>query len=188
MMNMGQIIGYARVSSVGQSLDVQIDKLSIANCDRIFSDKLSGVTDDRPELKQCLDYVREGDRLIITKLDRLARSTLHLAKIADVLEQKGVELVVLDQSIDTGTPTGRLMFTMLGAIAEFENEIRKERQQDGITMALSKGVKFGRKPALSDKQIEALKADRESGLLIRDLMLKYNLKKTTVYKYLGSFS
>jgi DNA invertase Pin-like site-specific DNA recombinase len=80
------------------------------------------------------------------------------------------------------------MFTMLGAIAEFENEIRKERQQDGITMALSKGVKFGRKPALSDKQIEALKADRESGLLIRDLMLKYNLKKTTVYKYLGSFS
>ena len=183
---MSQIIGYARVSSIGQSLDVQLAKLSSANCDLIFSDKLSGTTADRPELKQCLDYVREGDRLIITKLDRLARSTLHLAKIADLLEQKNVELVVLDQSIDTGTPTGRLMFTMLGAIAEFENEIRKERQQDGIVMALSKGVKFGRKPALSDDQIDALRADRKSGLLIKDLMIKYDLKKTTVYKYLGS--
>ena len=182
---MSQTIGYARVSSIGQSLDVQLDKLSSANCDRIFSDKLSGTTADRPELKQCLDYVREGDRLIITKLDRLARSTLHLAKIADLLEHKSVELVVLDQNIDTGTPTGRLMFTMLGAIAEFENEIRKERQQDGIELALSKGVKFGRKRALTDDQIKALRRDREAGILIKDLMIKYGLKKTTIYKYLS---
>ena len=106
-------VGYARVSSVGQSLDVQREKLG--GCDKLFEEKRSGTTDARPMLKQCLGYVREGDQLIVTRIDRLARSTLHLCQIAETLRKKGVDLVVLDQNIDTSDATGRLLFNMFGA-------------------------------------------------------------------------
>lgn len=96
-------VGYARVSSVGQSLDLQREKLS--DCDKLFEEKRSGTTDARPQLTQCLDYVRDGDQLIVTRIDRLARSTLHLCKIAETLSKKGVDLVVLDQNIDTSDAT-----------------------------------------------------------------------------------
>jgi DNA invertase Pin-like site-specific DNA recombinase len=176
-------VGYARVSSVGQSLDVQLDKLK--DCDKIFKEKKSGRTDNRPQLKTCLDYVRDADdTLVITKLDRLARSTRDLLNITAGLEGKGVKLVVLDQNIDTSTPTGKLMLTMLGAIAEFENELRKERQADGIQMARSLGVKFGRKPTLTPEQIQEMKELRESGVMIKDLMAKYSLSKASVYRLL----
>ena len=100
-------VGYARVSSVGQSLDVQREKLN--NCDKISEEKRSGTTDARPQLKECLNYVREGDQLVVTRIDRLARSTLHLCQIAETLKQKNVDLVVLDQNIDTSDATGRLL-------------------------------------------------------------------------------
>ena len=148
---MNQSIGYARVSSIGQSLEVQLDKLK--DCDKVFQEKCSGKqTDNRPELLKALDYVRDGDSLVISRLDRMARSVLDLAKIAEKLKQKGVGLRVLDQSIDTSTSEGKLMFHMLGAFAEFENDIRRERQQDGIAKAQANGVRFGRKPVLSDEQ------------------------------------
>lgn len=115
-------IGYARVSSVGQSLEVQLDKLR--HCDKIFQEKKSGTSDKRPRLKACLEYVREGDTLVVTRLDRLARSTLHLCQLAEKLKRKGVNLQVIDQNIDTNNATGRLIFNMLGAIAQFETEIR----------------------------------------------------------------
>ena len=121
-------VGYARVSSVGQSLDVQREKLG--GCDKLFEEKRSGTTDARPMLKQCLGYVREGDQVIVTRIDRLARSTLHLCQIAETLRKKGVDLVVLDQNIDTSDATGRLLFNMLGAIGQFETQIRAERQMD----------------------------------------------------------
>ena len=114
-------VGYARVSSVGQSLDVQREKLG--GCDKLFEEKRSGTTDARPMLKQCLGYVREGDQLIVTRIDRLARSTLHLCQIAETLRKKGVDLVVLDQNIDTSDATGRLLFNMLGAIGQFETQM-----------------------------------------------------------------
>ena len=176
-------VGYARVSSVGQSLDVQLVKLN--HCDKIFSEKASGVDSQRTQLKECLNYVREGDTLIITKLDRLARSTLDLAKISDGLKKKKVALLVIDQSIDTSTPTGKLLFDMLGAIAEFENSIRSERQMDGIQQAKQKGVQFGRKVALSDQQVGELKQLRSEGMLIKELMVKYTLSKSAIYKYLS---
>ena len=119
------LVGYARVSSVGQSLDVQLDKLR--HCDKIFQEKKSGASGKRPRLQACLEYVREGDTFVVSRLDRLARSTLHLCQIADGLDRKGVNLQVLDQNIDTGDATGRLLFNMLGAIAQFETEIRAER-------------------------------------------------------------
>jgi DNA invertase Pin-like site-specific DNA recombinase len=109
------LIGYARVSSVGQTLVLQLDKLG--QCDKIFQEKVSGVTDKRPQLQACLEYIRQGDTLIVTKLDRLARSTLHLCQIAAELERKQVALQVLDQNIDTNSATGRLLFNMLGTIS-----------------------------------------------------------------------
>lgn len=137
------VVGYARVSSVGQSLDVQLEKLK--HCDKIFKEKRSGVSNKRPRLKACLEYVREGDTLVVTRLDRLARSTLHLCQLAEQLDKKRVNLQVIDQSIDTGDATGRLLFNMLGAISQFETEIRAERQMDGIQNAKARGVRFGRK-------------------------------------------
>jgi DNA invertase Pin-like site-specific DNA recombinase len=176
------LVGYARVSSVGQTLDVQLEKLE--QCDKIFQEKMSGVTDKRPKLQACLEYVRQGDTLVVTKLDRLARSTLHLCQIAAELERKKVHLRVLDQNIDTDSATGRLLFNMLGAIAQFETEIRAERQRDGIRKAQERGVKFGKQKKLSRKQVVELQEKRRRGVLIKTLMQEYDLSKTSVYRYL----
>lgn len=178
-------VGYARVSSTGQSLDVQVSKLESYGCDEIFKEKRSGVTADRPALKECRKYIRRGDRLVITKLDRLARSTFHLTHIADELHEKGVELVVLDQNIDTSTPTGKLLFNVLASIAEFETEIRRERQFDGIQKARENGVQFGRKPKLNEDEVEEMREKRIHGVLIKDLMKEYGLSKASVYRLLS---
>jgi DNA invertase Pin-like site-specific DNA recombinase len=175
-------IGYARVSSVGQSLDVQREKLK--HCDKLFEEKRSGASDQRPRLQACLEYVREGDTLVITRLDRLARSTLHLCQIAEELTRKGVHLHVLDQQIMTSDATGRLLFHMLGAIAQFETELRAERQMDGIQQAKARGVRFGRHATLTAQDIEELQNQRRQGTPIRLLMRQYRISKATVYRYL----
>ena len=176
------MVGYARVSSIGQSLDVQRDKLK--ECQKIYEEKRSGTTRARPKLKECLEYVREGDVLVITRLDRLARSTLDLCEIAKFLERKGVALKVLDQNIDTSDATGRLLFNMLAAIGQFETEIRAERQMDGITKAKEQGIAFGRKRTITEEQISELRNKRQQGVLIKTLMKEYNLSKASVYRYL----
>jgi DNA invertase Pin-like site-specific DNA recombinase len=177
------LIGYARVSSLGQSLDIQLGKLE--HCDKIFQEKKSGITDKRSRLKACLEYIREGDVLVVARLDRLARSTLHLCQIAEMLKEKGVELQVLDQSINTADATGRLLFNMLGAIGQFETEIRAERQMEGIHKAKKRGVSFGRQKKLSENDVQQLKEKRGQGVLIKDLMKEYGLSKATIYRYLG---
>ena len=178
------LISYARVSSYGQSLDVQLEKLK--HCDRVFKEKQSGrSTDKREQLALCLDYVRDGDTLVVTKLDRLARSTRDLLNILNTLEKKQVKLHVIDQQIDTSTPSGRLLVHLLGSIAEFENDLRKDRQLDGISLAKRNGVKFGRKKALTETQVQELRQKRTEGLLIKDLMEHYCLSKATVYRALG---
>ena len=176
------LVGYARVSSVGQSLDVQLSKLQ--HCDKIYAEKKSGAVGKRSRLEACLEYVREGDMLVVTRLDRLARSTLHLCQIAAELERKQVNLQVLDQSIDTSNATGRLLFHMLGAIAQFETEIRAERQRDGIQKAKAQGVRFGQAKKLTPLQITELQNKRKQGALIKTLMQDYRLSKATVYRYL----
>lgn len=178
----GVLVGYARVSSVGQSLDVQRDRLG--HCGKLFKEKRLGTTSARPQLTACLTYLREGDTLVVTRLDRLARSTPHLCQIAETLREKKVALRVLDQSIDTSDATGRLLFNMLGAIGQFETEIRAERQMDGIAKAKQNGVRFGRKRVLSDDQIETLRRARADGALIRELMATHHLSKASVYRYL----
>ncbi len=177
------LVGYARVSSVGQSLDVQLDKLQ--HCDKIFQEKKSGASGKRLQLEACLEYVREGDALVVTRLDRLARSTLHLCQIADDLKRKEVNLQVLDQNIDTGDATGRLLFNMLGAIAQFETEIRAERQMDGIQKAKERGVRFGQGKKLTPLEIAELQKRRKQGELIKTLMKDYGISKATVYRYLN---
>lgn len=175
-------VGYARVSSIGQNLDTQLEKLK--HCDKIFQEKKSGTTDKRPRLKDCLEYVREGDTLVITRLDRLARSTFDLCKIAKEVERKGVDLKVIDQNLDTSDATGRLLFNMLGAIAQFETEIRSEKQMDGIQKAKERGVKFGPRIKLNNQQVTEMRQRRGEGILIKKLMKDYKLSKASVYRYL----
>ena len=176
-------IGYARVSSVGQNLEVQLAKL--AQCDKIFQEKASATSSQQPRLKACLEYVRDGDILVVSRLDRLARSTLHLCQLAAELERKQVNLLVVDQNIDTSDATGRLLFHMLGAIAQFETEIRAERQMEGILKAKARGIKFGRHKTLTSTQIAELQQRREQGILIKTLMSDYRLSKSSVYRYLN---
>jgi DNA invertase Pin-like site-specific DNA recombinase len=144
------LIGYARVSSSGQSLEVQRDQLLAAGCTRIFEEKRSGLSQDgREQLALALDYVRDGDVLIVTRLDRLARSITDLRQIVDRLTVKEVGFRALQQGdLDTSTSNGRLMLNMLGAFAEFEADLRRERQREGIDKAKANGIYKGRKPTV----------------------------------------
>ena len=178
------IVGYARVSSYGQSLDVQLDKLS--HCEKVFQEKKSGRTDNRAELQNCLTYLRDGDTLVITKLDRLGRSIRDLLNIINQLEKNNVSFQVLEQQIDTSTPSGKLLLHMLGAIAEFENDLRASRQSEGIQKALSNGVQFGRKSKLTDDEVLVMRKAREAGTKIKDLMAEYGLSKASIYRLLDS--
>ncbi|HAT2492606.1 MULTISPECIES: recombinase family protein [Aeromonas] len=148
------LVGYARVSTVGQSLDTQLQAL--AECSTIFQEKVSGARDDRPQLAQLLNFVREGDVVLVTKLDRLARNTRHLLEISEYLQSKRVALRILNLGINTSTPTGKLMLTMIGAIATFERELMLERQAEGIELAKQRGVYKGRKPTAMAKGNEVL--------------------------------
>ena len=181
-----EIVGYARVSTVGQSLDVQLDKLAKANCSKVYKEKRSGrQAENRPQLQAALEYVREGDVLVVSRLDRMARSVLDLAKIADLLKKKGVSLRVLDQGLDTSTAEGILLFNLLGAFAEFEADIRAERQRDGIALAQQKGTKFGRKKALTAAQEERIKRMRaEEGFSIEQLAERFSISRSSVYRAL----
>lgn len=153
-------IGYARVSTIGQSLEVQLEQLQ--SCHYIFQEKVSGKDLERPELNKLMKYVRKGDVVIVTKLDRLARSTKDLLEIVEDFNKRQVALRILNMNLDTSTPTGKLMLTMLGAIAEFERQLMLERQKEGIAKAKENGKYKGRKPTAMLKAGEAL-AMREKG-------------------------
>ena len=176
------LVGYARVSSVGQSLEVQEAKLVSAGCEEIFKEKRSGLDAERPKLAECLRYLRKGDTLVISRIDRLARSAEHLLSLVGDLEAKGVALKVLDQCIDTSDAAGRAFLGMLAVFAQFETDIRRERQMDGIAKAKEKGVKFGRKPALSpDQQAEANRL-RAEGWSLQQIARHLEVSKALVHK------
>ena len=180
-------VGYARVSTTGQTLAVQQDMLKDAGCEKIYAEKKSGLDGKRVELAKCLDYVRDGDVLLVTKLDRLARSTSDFYGILARLKDKNVGFRCLDNpELDTTSRHGKLMVGLLALIAEFEADIRKERQLEGVAKAKERGVVFGRQRVLSDAQVRELKARRQKGELIRDLMAAYNLSKASIYRLLGS--
>lgn len=179
-------IGYARVSSTGQNEAAQVDLLSRNGAERIFVDKASGTSrNNRPKLMEVLAFVRDGDTLIVTRLDRLARSVPDLHAIAKELHGKNVDLIATEQSIDTTTPTGRLMFNMLGAIAEFENDLRRERQAEGIAKAKSEGRYTGR-PATID--VAVIQAAHRAGERPADIARRFNIARSSVYRVLATNS
>ena len=184
---MAEIIGYARVSSTGQSLAVQLDELTRAGCTKVFAEKKSGrYTDNRPELKACIEYVRQGDVFVVSRLDRMARSILDLARIADTLQRKGVNLKVINQGIDTSTSEGKLLFGILATFAAFETDLRSERQTSGIELAKKNGVKFGRKSALTDAQKATIRRLRsEEQFSIDQLVARFAVSKASIYRALS---
>lgn len=139
-------IGYARVSTEGQELTAQLEQLQSAGIDKVFKEKASGVKQDRPQLAAMLDHLREGDTVVVCKLDRIARSTKHLLEILETLDARKVSFKALNINLDTSTPTGKLMLSMLAAIGQFEREMMLERQREGIRIAKDAGAYKGRKP------------------------------------------
>ena len=178
------MVGYARVSSVGQSLEIQEEALSDAGCDKIFAEKRSGLTaKGRQKLEDALDYVREGDTFIVTRLDRLARSVGDLFSIIEQLQSKGVAFRCLQQSgVDTDSSTGRLMMAILGAVAAFEADIRKERQMEGIAKAKAAGVYQGRKPSIDGAKVKEL---HEQGVRPADIAKRMGIGRASVYRHLA---
>jgi DNA invertase Pin-like site-specific DNA recombinase len=179
------IVGYGRVSTTGQSLGIQTEQLNLAGVERIFQEKASGVKLDRTELNAMLDWVRDGDTVIVTKLDRIARSTKHLLEIIEHLEDKGVSFKVLNMNLDTKTPTGKLMLTTLGAIAAFEREMMLERQAEGIEKAKAEGRYKGRKPTARAKKNEIFSLAAE-GLTKQAIADKLEVGVASVYRILKS--
>lgn len=172
-------VGYARVSTTGQSLDTQLEALS--GCEKIFREKISGAKDDRPELQAMLEFVREGDVVQVTKLDRLARNTRHLLEVSEYLQGKGVALNILNIGINTATPTGKLMLTMIGAIATFEREMMLERQAEGIALAKLKGKYKGRKATARSKALEVIEL-LEKGLNKPEISHQLGIGITSIYR------
>ncbi|MEZ5450334.1 MAG: recombinase family protein [Thiolinea sp.] len=184
-------VGYARVSTTGQDHETQITKLKAEGCEKIFTEKQSGKSaDDRAELQRAIEFCREGDVLIVTKLDRLARSMGDLWKIVNHLADKGAAFKVIDQAgMDTSNATGKLLFNILGSIAEFERDLINARTAEGRAAAKAKGVKLGRKPKMEPGQVEALKADVEAGgMTMQAIADKYGITRKTVYRLAGKES
>ncbi len=179
---MSVIYGYARVSSVDQDLTIQEDALRSAGATLILKEKRSGTTTEgREELSRLLDFVRTGDTIIITRIDRLARSIGDLAAIVKRLEERGVSLKATEQPIDTSTPAGRAFLQMLGVFAEFETAIRKERQLEGIAKAKKEGVYKGRKASVDGAKIAELVA---AGKGATEIAKTLGIGRATVYRYI----
>jgi DNA invertase Pin-like site-specific DNA recombinase len=178
------VIGYARVSSVGQSLEVQHEQLAQCGCKKVFSEKITGTTTEgRHQLAQALDYVREGDVFVVTRLDRLSRSLTDLRLTVDKLAAKGVGFRSLQQSsIDTTKSEGKLMLAMLGAFAEFEADIRRERQLEGIAKAKTAGVYKGRKATVPTVEVQRLHAE---GVGPTEIGKRLGIGRASVYRALS---
>lgn len=175
-------IGYARVSTADQSLDLQVDALKKAGCERIFTEKASGAKDDRIELQRALDMLREGDVFVVYKLDRLARSTVKLISTLEEIKQRGVEFVSLSDSIDTTTAAGKALFGMLAVFAEFERNIIVERVNAGLAAARARGRSGGR-PKLDKKKVEqALKLYDSKDHTITEIQELTGVNRGTLYR------
>lgn len=178
------LVGYARVSSAGQSLEVQTDALRAAGCEKLFMEKESGTTtDNRKALADALEFIREGDCFIVTRIDRLARSVVDLETIVAKVKAKGAFLKAVDQPIDTSSPAGVAFLQMLGVFAQFETAIRKERQMEGIAKAKGEGRYKGRKPTVSVEQVKAMKAE---GVRPVDIASKLGIARASVYRALAA--
>ncbi|AWB35615.1 recombinase family protein [Orrella marina] len=183
---MNQRIGYARISTDDQHLDLQRDALTQAECGVIYEEAASGKNTARPELEQCRKALRAGDTLVVWRLDRLGRSLPDLVQIVSELEQRGVGFESLTEKIETGSASGKLVFHVFAALAEFERGLIRERTQARLAAARARGRAGGRKPKLDDQQVREIRALlRDPGMQVADVARRYGVSRTTLYKHVG---
>ena len=178
------LIGYARVSTQDQNISLQVEALTKAGCKRIFDDKLSGSRADRPGLAKALEIVREGDTLVVWKLDRLGRSVKNLVDLTTALHEQGVQFKSLTDAIDTGTPSGRFFFHVMASLAEMERELTVERTRAGLEAARRRGRRGGRKRTMTDSKIESAKKLLASGVPPKDVAHNLGVSIPTLYRWL----
>ncbi|KUI16917.1 hypothetical protein AU193_22290 [Mycobacterium sp. GA-1285] len=181
----GTRIGYTRVSTVAQTLDQQNEALAAAGVSKVFSDVMSGARDDRPGLTALLGYVREGDAVVVWKLDRLGRNMLHVLQTVKALTNRGVTLVSVTDGIDSSTPAGRMMIGVLGSLAEYERELVKERTALKRTASRANGTRFGRPRKVTDAEhIATARRMKADGHTARDIAKYLGVSRATLYRYL----
>lgn len=183
-MAIRMMIGYARVSTQDQNLDLQTEALTRAGCEKIYEDKISGVRAERPGLTRALEMLREGDTLVVWKLDRLGRSVKQLVDMVGELHKRGIQFKSLTDAIDTGTPAGRFFFHVMASLAEMERELIIERTRAGLDAAKQLGRKGGRKPKMTSSKIESAKKLLASGIPPRDVAKDLGVSVPTLYRWL----
>ena len=179
---MSEVVGYARTSTADQlaGIDGQVRELKKAGATKLYKEQVSSIG-KRKELDAAMDFLRAGDTFMVTKLDRLARSTRHLMEIVDYLQEREVTLRILDMGLDTSTPSGELILTVMGAIAQFERSIMLERQREGIAKAKSEGRYKGRPKNIDAENVRAMK---EAGATIKEIMAEHKISRASVYRLL----
>ena len=177
------LIGYARVSTQDQNLELQQEALSKTGCQRVFEDKVSGTRADRPGLTKAMEMLREGDTLVVWKLDRLGRSVKQLFDLVGELHKQGIQFKSLTDAIDTGTPSGRFFFHVMASLAEMERELIFERTRAGLDVARQLGRKGGRKPKMTNSKIESAKKLLASGTPPRDVAKNLGVSIPTLYRW-----
>ena len=186
LTGVGSRVGYVRVSTVAQTLEQQNAALAAAGVARTFSDTMSGARDDRPGLAALLEYVREGDTVVVWKLDRLGRNTLHILETVKALTDRGVTLVSTSDGIDSSTPAGRMMIGVLGALAEYERELVKERTALKRALSLANGTKFGRRKKVADPtHVATARRMKDDGHIAKDIAKYLGVSRATLYRYLA---
>lgn len=179
-------IGYARVSTDDQNLDLQRDALSKSACTAIYEETASGKSAGRPELGHCLKALRSGDALVVWRLDRLGRSLPDLVRIVSDLERRGIGFESLTEKIETNSAAGKLVFHVFAALAEFERNVIRERTQAGLSAARARGRVGGRKPSLNEKQKREIRALlKDPSITVKDVAKRYGVSRTTIYKSVG---
>lgn len=182
-------VGYARVSTADQNLDLQLEALKNFGCIKIFTDVASGAKAERPGLDDALNYLREGDTLVVWKLDRLGRSLSHLLQIIDSLSQKHIHFKsITDSAIDTTTSSGQLMLTMIAALSEFERNLIRERTKEGLAAAKARGRKGGRRPVITEQKLKKAQQLMEKGLTVREAASAIGVGKSSLYSALKLLS
>jgi DNA invertase Pin-like site-specific DNA recombinase len=177
------VIGYARVSTQEQPLDLQREALTRTGCEKVFEDKISGGRADRPGLVQALDALRQGDTLVVWKLDRLGRSVKQLVDLIGDLHRRGVHFKSLTDAIDTGTPSGRFFFHIMASLAEMERELTMERTRAGLEIARQRGRKGGRRPKMTRSKIESAKHLLASGIPPKEVARNLGVSIPTFYRW-----
>jgi DNA invertase Pin-like site-specific DNA recombinase len=178
------LIGYARVSTQDQNLDLQVDALTKAGCKKIFDDKISGSRAERPGLTKALEMLREDDTLVVWKLDRLGRSVKNLVNLVGELHKQGIQFKSLTDAIDTGTPSGRFFFHVMASLAEMERELTVERTRAGLEVARQLGRTGGRKRQMTDSKIESAKKLLANGIPPRDVAKNLGVSVPTLYRWI----